>query len=50
VPVSDPAQKVPISCYIIGQIRSGQFVRVDDPPIDGPTHGFRCDDPFYYMH
>ncbi|MBV8461997.1 MAG: ABC transporter substrate-binding protein, partial [Acidimicrobiales bacterium] len=49
VPVSDPARKIPISCYIIGQIRSGQFVRVDDPPISGPTHGFRCDEPYYYL-
>jgi branched-chain amino acid transport system substrate-binding protein len=48
VPVSNPAQKIPSGCYIIGQVENGTFVRLDDPPVDGPTHGFRCDQPVYY--
>ena len=48
VPTSNPAQKVPSGCYIIGQVVNGTFQRLDDPPIDGPTHGFRCDQPVYY--
>ncbi len=48
VPTSNPAQKIPSGCYIIGQVVHGTFQRLDDPPIDGPTHGFRCDQPVYY--
>ncbi len=48
VPTSNPAQKIPSGCYIIGQVVNGTFQRLDDPPIDGPTHGFRCDQPVYY--
>jgi len=48
VPTSNPAQKIPSGCYIIGQVVNGTFQRLDDPPIDGPTHGFRCDQPIYY--
>ncbi len=47
VPVSNPAGKVPISCYLIGQVAGGLFQRLDDPPVSGPTHGFRCDQPYY---
>ena len=47
VPVSNPAGKVPISCYLIGQVAGGLFQRLDDPPVSGPTHGFRCDQPCY---
>lgn len=48
VPTSNPAQKVPSGCYIIGRVVNGTFQRLDDPPVDGPTHGFRCDQPIYY--
>lgn len=48
VPISNPAQKVPISCYLIGQIAGGTFQRLDDPAVSGPTHGYRCDQPYYY--
>ncbi len=48
IPASNPAKKVPISCYLIGRIEHGAFQRQDDPPIAGPTHGYRCDQPFYY--
>ncbi|MGH9080370.1 MAG: ABC transporter substrate-binding protein [Acidimicrobiales bacterium] len=47
--VSDPAHKAPSNCYIIGHIENGQFQRLDDPPVDGPTHGYRCDQPYYYL-
>ena len=39
----------PTNCYIIASIDNGQFQRLDDPPVDGPTHGYRCDQPFYYV-
>ena len=46
-PVSDPAGKVPVSCYLLGRVVDGAFQRLDDPPVDGPTHGYRCDEPYY---
>ena len=27
---------------------NGQIQRLDDPPINGPQHGYRCDGKFYY--
>ena len=50
IPVSDPARRVPISCYLLGEIKGGVFTRMDDPPISGPTHGYRCDQPYYQAH
>ena len=47
IPVSNPAGKVPITCYLIGQVVGGAFQRLDDPPVSGPTHGYRCDQPYY---
>jgi len=47
IPVSNPAKKVPITCYILGRIQGGTFVRMDDPPISSATHGYRCDQPYY---
>jgi hypothetical protein len=44
----NPADKVPSNCYIIARVGSSKFQRYQDPPINGPTHGFRCDEPFYY--
>jgi hypothetical protein len=44
----NPAGKVPASCYIIGQYVGGTFTRVDDPPINGSSGGYRCDQPYYY--
>jgi branched-chain amino acid transport system substrate-binding protein len=49
VATSNPAHKTPSNCYIIGHIVSGQIQRLDDPPINGPTHGYRCDQPYYYL-
>ena len=49
IPTSNPAGKVPISCYLLGHITGGTFQRLDDPPVDGSTHGYRCDQPFSYL-
>jgi len=43
VPVSDPAGKVPVTCYLLARITGGTFQRLDDPPVSGQTHGYRCD-------
>jgi branched-chain amino acid transport system substrate-binding protein len=45
---SNPAKKVPPYCYVLAQIKNGQFKRIDDPPINGSSHGYRCDGSFYY--
>ncbi len=44
---ANPAKKIPSNCYIIAQIKNGQFTRTDDPPVNGPTHGYRCDQPYF---
>jgi hypothetical protein len=46
-PVTNPAGKVPPTCYLLGQVTDGTFQRLDDPPADGPNHGFRCDGTYY---
>jgi ABC-type branched-subunit amino acid transport system substrate-binding protein len=46
---ADPANKIPTTCYIIARIENGKYQRLDDPPLDGPTHGYRCDQPFFYL-
>ncbi len=40
---SNPAVGLPSTCYLIAKITNGKFVRSDDPPVNGPTHGYRCD-------
>ncbi len=47
VPVSNPAGKVPVTCYLLGQIANGKFQRLDDPPVTSSTRGFRCDGTYY---
>jgi len=47
VPVSNPAGKVPITCYLLGHVIDGKFQRLDDPPVTGSTRGFRCDGTYY---
>jgi ABC-type branched-subunit amino acid transport system substrate-binding protein len=47
IPVSNPAGKVPITCYLLGQVVNGQFQRLDDPPVTGPDNGYRCDGTYY---
>jgi branched-chain amino acid transport system substrate-binding protein len=46
---SNPAQKLPAYCYVIAQIKNGVIQRLDDPPISGPQHGYRCDGRFFYL-
>lgn len=45
---SNPAKKQPSNCYIIATFRNGQIQRLDDPPVNGSTHGYRCDQPYFY--
>ena len=40
---SDPVTKALSNCYLMGQLVNGTFQRVDDPPVSGATHGYRCD-------
>ena len=40
---SDPVTKALSNCYLVGRVVNGQFQRVDDPPVSGPNHGYRCD-------
>ena len=40
---TDPAAKTIGDCYLIARVVAGTFVRQDDPPVSGPTHGYRCD-------
>lgn len=47
---ANPSAKIPTNCYIIATIANGKYQRLDDPPLDGPTHGYRCDEPFYYYN
>ena len=44
----NPAKKIPSTCYIITKIEHGTINRLDDPPVSGPTHGYRCDQPYFY--
>jgi hypothetical protein len=30
------------NCYLLGQVVSGNFQRLDDPPPTGSTNGYRC--------
>lgn len=43
---SGPASKTPAECYIIARIERGVFTRVNDTPLHGPNHGYRCDQPY----
>ena len=40
---NNPAAKAPGNCYLIGQVVKGNWQRLDNPPVSGATHGFRCD-------
>jgi ABC-type branched-subunit amino acid transport system substrate-binding protein len=39
----NPVAKTLSNCYLIGQVVNGQFQRLDDPPINSSTSGYRCD-------
>jgi ABC-type branched-subunit amino acid transport system substrate-binding protein len=41
---SNPAKKLPPTCYLLGRIVNGNYQRVDDPP----NGAFRCDSTFFY--
>jgi branched-chain amino acid transport system substrate-binding protein len=43
VTTSDPAAKTTSNCYLIGEVTNGTFQRLGDPPVTGPTNGYRCD-------
>ena len=47
IPASNPAGKVPTTCYLIGRVVNGSFQRLDDPPVSGSTHGYRCDQSYF---
>ena len=40
---NDPAAKTVGNCYLLGQVINGQYQRLDDPPVDSSTNGYRCD-------
>ncbi len=40
---TNPGVGLPSTCYVVAKIVNGKFVRTDDPPISGATHGYRCD-------
>jgi ABC-type branched-subunit amino acid transport system substrate-binding protein len=43
VTTSDPATRSTSNCYLVGKVLNAEWTRQDDPPIDSPTHGYRCD-------
>jgi branched-chain amino acid transport system substrate-binding protein len=47
---SNPAAGLPSRCYLIAKIVNGQFVRSDDPPVNGPFRGYRCDGGYLVEH
>jgi ABC-type branched-subunit amino acid transport system substrate-binding protein len=40
---TDPAAKSTSNCYLEAQVVNGDFQRVDDPPVNSSTNGYRCD-------
>ncbi len=44
---SNPAAGKTATCYLIAKIVNGKFVRTDDPPVNGPTQGYRCDGGYF---
>ncbi len=48
ISTQDPATKTPGNCYLIAKVVDGKFQRYEDTPVDGPDHGFRCDEPYYF--
>jgi ABC-type branched-subunit amino acid transport system substrate-binding protein len=48
IDTGNPGDKIPGYCYVMSQVVQGKFQRLDDPPVSGPTHGYRCDGSFYY--
>ncbi len=48
ITTANPAKKIPGNCYIIAKIVDGKYQRLDDPPVNSSTQGFRCDQPYYF--
>jgi len=40
---TNPAARTISNCYLLVNIVNGEFQRLDDPPVQGSTNGFRCD-------
>jgi branched-chain amino acid transport system substrate-binding protein len=45
---ANPAKKIPTDCYVMARFVDGKLQRLDDPPVNGPTHGYVCGSPYYY--
>jgi ABC-type branched-subunit amino acid transport system substrate-binding protein len=48
IATANPAGKLPGNCYVIAQIVNGTITRVDDPPLNSSTSGYRCDQPYFF--
>ncbi len=44
---SNPAHKTVSNCYLLGQIKNGQWTRITDPPVKSSTKGYRCTNQYY---
>jgi hypothetical protein len=40
---TNPAARTISNCYLLANIVSGNFQRLDDPSIQSSSNGFRCD-------
>ncbi|HVT64932.1 MAG TPA: ABC transporter substrate-binding protein [Mycobacteriales bacterium] len=45
-PETPSSKSTGVHCYILWQFKDGKFQRQADPPISGPTKGYRCDGRF----
>ncbi len=43
VTTSNPAARTTSNCYLVGQVLNSQWTRQNNPPINSPTNGYRCD-------
>ena len=43
VTTANPATRTVSNCYLLGHVVNGQFERLDDPPVNSSTNGYRCD-------
>jgi ABC-type branched-subunit amino acid transport system substrate-binding protein len=44
---SNPSHKTVSNCYLLGQIKAGQWTRLTDPPVTSSTKGYRCTNSYY---
>ncbi len=42
VTTANPAARTVSNCYLLAEITNGNFQRLDNPPVTGPTAGYRC--------